>query len=159
VRAAAQWLAANSDLDKDGKPGWGLPQAWDAFQDGSENPPNTPYTVTTAVVLHGILESLSLRACWEPEEAQALRQLVLQVHLRWCRDHWTEGFGGGFFPYSVRPADAVFCPNAAAMYLGTMARFLHDHPETGKDDERRLIQARMEALAKAVATTVELRDG
>ncbi len=54
VSKAMAWLLDNHDLDLDGKPGWGLPQPWDAFQDGSTNPVNQPYTITTAIVRNSI---------------------------------------------------------------------------------------------------------
>jgi hypothetical protein len=45
IENAAHWLLQNSDLHHDGQPGWGLPQPWDAYADGSTNGPNQPYTI------------------------------------------------------------------------------------------------------------------
>ncbi|MCZ2342731.1 MAG: hypothetical protein LC104_13215 [Bacteroidales bacterium] len=159
VRQAAQWLMDNRDLDQDGKPGWGIPQAWDAFADGTENPPHTAYTITTAIVLEGLLEALALEEFWKPAERQEMRKLVTNVQLRWCQELWVEGFGGGFFRYSVRPSDAVFSVNAPAMYLASMVRLLQQHGSTLAEADRALLERRTHALAKAILRTVERRGG
>src|SRR5690606_12000299 len=54
--AAAEWLVQNADLDGDGATAWGLPFAWDAFGDGSENPEHNAYTITTAVAVQALLD-------------------------------------------------------------------------------------------------------
>lgn len=159
IRAAVTWLTDNRDLDGDGKPGWGIPQSWDAFKDGEENPANTPYTITTAIVLEGLVESLTLEDFWTPAERDKLRELVRQVLLRWCDEIWEEGFGGGFFRYSMWKCDAVFSVNAPAMLLVPMTRFLTLEGKTLADAERQKIEQRTHGLAKAIAGTVEPRGG
>ena len=68
VRKAVRWLIDNRDLDGDGKPGWGLPQAWPAWGH-APNPHNQPYTITTAIVLNGMLDALSIRDFWSAASA------------------------------------------------------------------------------------------
>ena len=36
--------------------GWGLPFAWDAFGDGTENNPNTVYSISTGLVIKALLD-------------------------------------------------------------------------------------------------------
>jgi hypothetical protein len=153
------WVAANADLDGDDKPGWGLPQAWDAFQDGSVNPTNHPYTITTAIVLNGMLDALAIRSLWSVSECEHFRGLAGRVVMRWCREVWSDGYGGGFFWYSPNPADGIFAVNTPAMFLGSMMRLMHEHPETFSDEERRLVEARADAQAEAIVSTAELREG
>ena len=159
IRKATDWLVANADLDRDGKPGWGLPQAWDAFQDGSVNPRNQPYTITTAIVLNGMLDALADRSLCSQAESEQIVRLVSQVVLRWCREVWSDGYGGGFFWYSPNPADAIFAVNTPSMFLGSIVRLIHEYPEALSAEERRLIENRADALARAIVNTAELRNG
>ena len=39
-----------------GKFGWGLPFAWDAFGDGTQNEPNTVYSISTGLVIKALLD-------------------------------------------------------------------------------------------------------
>ena len=139
--------------------GWGLPQPWDAFADGSTNGPNQPYTITTAIVLNGLLDALSLPDFGTRSERRETQLLMKQVILHWCRDLWEKGFGGGFFWYSPCPCDANFSVNAPAMFLGSMARFLREQGTLLEPEERQLIENRADDLAKAIVNTVKFRDG
>lgn len=157
VRKAARWVIDNQDLDRDGQPGWGLPQAWDAFQDGSTNPPNQPYTITTALVMYGLLDSLKTPV-WTPDEREEIQRLLARVAVRWC-GFWSEGFSGGFFWYSSSRADALFAVNSPAMMMGAMARVLREQSSSLTADQHKLVQQRIDDQARAVVATVGLRDG
>lgn len=157
IKQAVRWLIENRDLDQDGKPGWGLPQAWDTFADGTENPPNTPYTITTAIVVEGLLEALAIENFWTTAEQDEILTLIKRVVSRWCNELWAEGFGGGFFRYSMYERDAVFSVNAPTMYLGAMVRLLNEHGKSLNEAERSLIENRTHALAIAIIGTAELR--
>ena len=159
VEKATRWLLENQDLDKDGKPGWGLPQPWDAWADGTTNPPNHPYTITTAICLEGLLDALAVSSASDNIPRDEIRNLMKQVVLRWCREVWSEGYGGGYFWYSPNPADDVFGVNAASWFLGSMTRLLSEHGDVFSDAERKLVRNRADALAKAIAQTVQLREG
>lgn len=159
VKQATRWIIDNQDLDKDGQPGWGLPQPWDTFADGTENPPNTPYTITTAIVVEGLLDALLIEKLWTPAERDEIFKLVKNVELHWCNDLWMEGFGGGFFRYSIHKYDDVFTVNAPAMFLGTMVRFLKEQGKSLSEADRSLIEKRAHDFAKAVIGTVMLREG
>lgn len=89
-----QYLLQHSDEDGNGIVGWGLPQAFDAFQDASTNPPNTAYTITTALVLQAFVE------CHEkasPTEQRHIEQLIAVALRHWHR----EIFHKDFFGYST----------------------------------------------------------
>ena len=154
VRAAARWLLDHRDLDGDGKPGWGLPQAW------QHRPRNAPYTITTAIVLEGFLDALALPQFWSAAERGEIIALVRAVEMRWCRELWAEGHGGGYFVYSPFDADPPwFCVNAPGMFLGVLARLLHEHDAALTADERRLFTERRDSLVRATVAQATLRDG
>ena len=159
VRLTARWLIDHRDLNRDGKPGWGLPQTWDAFGDGTTNPAHTSYTITTAIVLEGLIDALEIPQLWTTDELRELRELVRDVLLRWSREMWLDGFGGGYFQYSEQSHDDHFSINAPAMMLSPQARFLTHHAGDLSHEERNLLQRRLDALATAIVKTVQLRDG
>lgn len=154
VRQAARWLIANRDLDGDGKPGWGLPHAWGV------HPRNCPYTITTAIVLDGFLDALALGNFWSAPEYAELLGLARAVAVRWCRELWAEGYGGGYFVYSPHETGPpAFNVNAAANFLGPLARLHREHASSLTVEERSLFGARSEMLAKATVAQATLREG
>ena len=159
VTKATAWLLDNRDLDGDGKPGWGLPQPWDAWADGTTNPPNQPYTITTAICLDGLLDALAVPGLWTDVRRDEIRGVMRAIVLRWCREVWSDGYGGGYFWYSPDPNDDVFGINASVMFLGSMMRMLVEQPGMFSADERRLVEGRADALARAVVETVRPRRG
>jgi hypothetical protein len=158
IRKAVSWLLDNQDLDRDGKPGWGLPQAWDAFRDSTLNPINQPYPITSAIVLNGLLESLTLDDFWSDSERDEIRTVMAKVAVRWCKEIWSEGYSGGYFWYSPSPADDIFAVNSPSMFTGSLARLLQEHPDAFTRNERRLVQRRVDDMARAIVATAELRQ-
>ncbi len=156
---ALKWLTENRDLHQDWQPGWGLPQPWDAFSDGTTNGPNQPYTITTAIVLNGMLDALSVPDFGSRSERAATKELIRRVVLRWCHELWETGFGGGYFRYSPCECDSAFAVNSPSMFLGSMARFLHEQGDGLSVEDRKLIQSRCDDLARAIANTVQMRNG
>jgi hypothetical protein len=156
LRKAVRWWLDNQDLDRDGLPGWGLPQAWDAFADGSTNPVNHPYTITTAIVMNGLLDALGIDGFWSPAERDEMRAVMAKVVLRWSRDLWSEGFTGGFFWYSPNPADAIFAVNSPSMFLGSMSRLLREQAYAQWGDKERATLA-YEAIDRAYGPLPDLR--
>ncbi|HEX9038911.1 MAG TPA: hypothetical protein VF808_18155 [Ktedonobacterales bacterium] len=53
----ADYLVQHKDDNGDGLTGWGLPGAWDAFQDGTTNPANTVYAFQTGLVSDSLLDA------------------------------------------------------------------------------------------------------
>lgn len=158
VRKAARWLLDHRDLDGDGKPGWGLPQAWPAWGH-APNPHHQPYTITTGIVLDGLLDALDLPDFWSAAERQEMLALCVQVAMRWCRELWSEGYGGGYFWYSPSKLDDIFGVNAPSMFLGSLARLVHEHGDQFSDADRQLVRQRCDALATAIVSTVQLHGG
>ena len=159
VRTATKWLVENRDLDGDGKPGWGLPQSWDAWADGTVNPENQPYTITTAIVLTGLLDALQVEDAFSDEERAQIATVIRDVVLRWCNEVWSDGYGGGYFWYSPSKADEIFGVNAPAMFLTPLVRLLQEHPDVLTAAQKKLVRSRADALAKAVVSTATLREG
>ena len=58
--AIADYLVQNDALESDGKIGWGLPSAWDAFGDGTINPANQVYAFQTALVSWALLDTYTI---------------------------------------------------------------------------------------------------
>ena len=159
VRKAVRWLLDNIDLDRDGKPGWGFPDAWDAFGDGSVNPANHVYTITTASVMLGFLDALSLPNFWTLAEREEIRAALAGVSLRWCREIWQDTASGGYFWYSPATVDNIYTVNVSAMFLGALARILNEQRSALSASEANLIQTRTRAAAEMVAATAQFRMG
>ncbi len=159
IRKAVEGLLLSQDLDKDGAPGWGIPQPWDAWGDGTENPPHHPYTITTAMVMNGLLDALALADVCTEKQREEMLTLLVDVSRRWCRDVWSEGYGGGYFWYSPRRVDDVFGINASSMFLGALTRLVTEHGAVLDPADRELFLNRTDRLATAIVTTVERRQG
>ena len=94
INTCFDWLVSNCDLDEDGHAGWGLPFAWDAFQDGvgaagETNPPNHPYTITTALVMHSLLDLLSLDIL-ENKVNDSCIGMLRDVAVQWCEKSFSK---------------------------------------------------------------------
>ncbi|WML58024.1 hypothetical protein [Neobacillus sp. PS2-9] len=159
IRELTDWLIENNDLDKDGIPGWGLPHAWDAFQDGSINPPNHPYTITTSIVMNGFLDALSVQNVVPNDKKKKIRGLLAKVTLYWCKYVWTSSNEGGYFWYSPRKEDSHFTVNVSAMFLGTLARLLAEQGDIFTKKESLFVQDRMDAAAKSIISNAKLNKG
>ncbi|MCU6710432.1 hypothetical protein M6D81_17200 [Paenibacillus sp. J5C_2022] len=159
ARQCADWLIRHADLDGDGLAGWGLPHPFDAFADGSVNPANHPYTITTAIVLEGFLDALSWPGLLTAEQASAAQLLLVDACCRWCRDVWTDRADGGYYWYSPFPGDAVFTPNVSSMMLGIVSRLLSMEQAWLKPDQRTLLVQRADSAAQALVAHMKRVDG
>jgi hypothetical protein len=159
IRELTDWLIENNDLDKDGIPGWGLPHEWDAFQDGSINPPNHPYTITTSIVMNGFLDVLSTQNVISVAQKKKILALLARVSLHWCKQVWTSGDEGGFFWYSLSETDRHFTPNVSAMFLGTLSRLLAEHGAIFNEKDALFVQDRIDAAAKTIISNAVLNKG
>ncbi|RLA97488.1 MAG: hypothetical protein DRG83_15780 [Deltaproteobacteria bacterium] len=153
IQNAMYWLLTNADLDQDERPGWGLPDAWDAFRDGSINPPNHPYTITTSIVILGLLNAFQ-SGCIDEEKLSRIIQTIVKTVIYWSRNVWTDVNEGGFFWYSPAPQDSYFVPNVNAMMLGTLARVLSELKESLSREERKLLEDRIKQGARMLVATV-----
>jgi len=115
-----------------GGPGFGLADAWDAFQDGSTNPAYTAYSWQSGMVALGIAELLAYvdrtdgRHDAQADRIEAARDFLGEMLLVW-NEHYTEIEEGGetlgYFWYSAEQADAKAVHNTSA--LVAMASQLH----------------------------------
>lgn len=80
-RLGEQLLAWPDDYPSE-RYGWGLPFAWDAFGDGSTNPANTVYAISTALSIKALLD-------WSEVSGEPLRSRILLAVDR-ALEEWTE---------------------------------------------------------------------
>jgi hypothetical protein len=123
ARRCGRWLLRNSDLNHNGVVGWGLPSAYDAFGDGTLNPANTEYTITTASVINKLLE-------WPLFDRRAPRRRIhaairraFAPYLRVGRSSSAGRTPTGLFGYSLLRHDRRFdVYNVGAFMAGVMQR-------------------------------------
>ena len=121
AKIAADWLVANSRQSKG--IGWGINWPWDAFSDHSVNPADTIYGITVALAVRALLDTNEIA----PNEAYI-------VTARAALDTYATSFvpteTGGFFPYSLEPADRKDTHNVNAALAGLYARVsvMQDEP-------------------------------
>jgi hypothetical protein len=116
---AGEWLLRNSDLNGDGVIGWGRPNSWDAFSDGSINSAHTEYSISTGLVVQALLDWMD---CFD----DAPRGEILAVITSALRPytHKENLTPTRMIPYSLQMSDRgydVF--NSAAYLAGQMQRF------------------------------------
>jgi hypothetical protein len=125
IEMTSEWLAAERAMSG----GWGSPWAWDPFADGSTNPPDTPYAITTALAVDALLDA----GRFAPDDAAAL--------VYWARSAWSDGY----YWYSVRRQDAIYTPNVSAMLAGVTARALVERPDLFTPADRELLWSRVDS--------------
>ncbi|HCF88620.1 MAG TPA: hypothetical protein DER41_01540 [Firmicutes bacterium] len=141
---AANWLVDNSDLDNDGEVGWGLPTAWDAFQDGSINPANQEYTITTALAIYAFVDIV--KALERFPDYALLREGYITTAAS-AADSFVAGKRynttpqGIVFWYSHAEQDSYHVMNVTAMMAGALARLYEYVDQTAKDKYLSLIQS------------------
>lgn len=140
ARTAGQWLLQHRDENGNGVIGWGVPVAWDAYGDGSVNPPNTEYTISTAIAVHALLDWMDA----DPEAPASEILRTIEAALAPYADEriWSPS---GLLPYSLADADRRYDTfNPAAYLAGQMQRF-----------STRLADPRAEVLRSAADRTME----
>jgi Ca2+-binding RTX toxin-like protein len=119
AQTSDDWLREHDDEDGDGVKGWGLPFAWDAFGDGTPNPENTEYAITTAIVIDALLDRANTLS--GPERAETL-ELAWQAISPYLDPALATP--GGLAPYSLTPQDGAWDVFNTAAYLAAMAQRL-----------------------------------
>ena len=115
--------------------GW----TWDPFSDGSMTPAGTPFAITTAIAIDGLLE-----AGIDAEQADRIGRILM----RWAREAWTDGY----FWYSLAPQDAIDTPNGNAMLAGAAARFLAEHGDVLSAADAAFLRERVERSLARLAS-------
>lgn len=159
IKNATRWIIDNSDLNKDGNPGWGLPQSWDAFADGTINSENHPYTITTAIVLQGLLDALSIEDFWTEVEEKEIKDLIADVILYWLKNVYIGDENIGYLGYSQEPTDMVYTPNVSGMFLSSMVRALTDCEDIFNYTEKQFVTQHAHAIANKLVKTAKLENG
>ena len=116
---AGNWLLENADANGDGVIGWGVPVAWDAYGDGSVNPENTEYTISTAIVVDALLG-------WLNYVDDQKRLGILDIVEKALNPYLSKNMRtpSGMLPYSLLPSDRRYDTFNSAVYLaGQMQRF------------------------------------
>lgn len=139
---AANWLLANADIDGDGIFGWGVPVAWDAFGDDSENPENTEYTITNGIVINALLDWISFSKNAPKEQ---IKKIILKVTEPYLNSDSLIS-PSGLMSYSYQVSDAKYdCFNPSAYMAGQLCRFTYFFPEE-KSKLKNLIDKTFKAL-------------
>ena len=141
---AANWLVENSDLDNDGEVGWGLPVAWDAFQDGSINPANQEYTITTALTIYAfvdIVKALDRFADYVSKREEYIATAVSAADSFVAGKRYNTTPQGIVFWYSHGEQDSYHVMNVTAMMAGALARLYEYVDQTTKDTYLSLIRS------------------
>lgn len=118
---AGQWLLQHDDENQNGIIGWGVPVAWDAYGDGSINPKDTEYTISTAIAVDALLS-------WLDFSDADLRAKILDVVERSLEPYLNSSMRtpAGLLPYSLMVSDRRYDTfNPAAYLAGQMQRFSH----------------------------------
>lgn len=130
------WLLHNSDANNDGVVGWGVPIAWDAYGDGSINPANTEYSITTGIVIDALLE-------WMERGPGSPKQKIINTISKAISPYLSQDVlsPSGMLPYSLQVEDRKYDTfNSAAYLAGQIQRF-------SKYLEDEVLKARMENVA------------
>jgi hypothetical protein len=116
---SGHWLLDHADENRDGTIGWGLPVAWDAYGDGSENPVHTGYAISTAIAIHALLD-------WMDLSLGAPRERILETVAGALLPYVDPAVRtpSGLLPYSLQQVDRRYDTfNSAAYLAGQMQRF------------------------------------
>ncbi|GEM_PF-1938703 len=113
MHLSATWLVENPSSDL--VMGWGLSFAWDAYGDGTVNPPSTIYGITTALAIGGLVESYCRSGKVSYLEAAV-------ESLNYYANYISEDVYGKFLNYSDQSSDNYNTHNVNAMLMHAYAR-------------------------------------
>lgn len=109
----------NSDVNQNGIIGWGVPVAWDAYGDGSINPENTEYSISTAIVVDALLG-------WADYVSEDKKKEIFSLVEKSLMPYLSESMRtpAGLLPYSLLVQDRKYDTFNSAVYLaGQLQRF------------------------------------
>ncbi|MPW26112.1 hypothetical protein GC105_09940 [Alkalibaculum sp. M08DMB] len=159
IKNAVNWITENSDANQDGNLGWGLPQSFDAFADGTINPENHSYTITTAIVLDGLMDSLSIDNFWTEAEEKEIKKIVSEVILYWLKEVYIGDDDIGYLGYSPEPTDMIYTPNVSSMFLSSLVRIITEHDGIFNESDKQFVLKRTHAIANKLVNTVHFKEG
>lgn len=141
--SAGKWLLTHSDENKNGVIGWGLPFEWDAYGDGSVNPANAEYTISTAIVVDSLLSWMEADQSAPRKEILATIDKALAPYL--APDCKTPL---GLFPFSLQKPDYKYDTfNPSGYMAGEMQHYSQyvENPE-----KKRLLRQVADRVVQAV---------
>ena len=111
INKCVDWLINHWNTDPAGYKGWGLSYAWDAYNDGSVNPPYAVYNITTAICIEALTEYQQSGLVYRYAEVEFVLKEV-------CSDILARGYSSvrKMFFYSPRLEDHHFAHNVN-MYM------------------------------------------
>ncbi len=107
-------LRASADRTTGAAPAFGLPDAWDAFGDGSTNPTFTAYTWQSGMVALGVAKIARVLDATGHPEAAAVRDFGAALVSRWD-EHRTDVTDGTYWWYSTENSDAIAVHNTSVL--------------------------------------------
>jgi len=123
---AANWLRNHGALAETGDIGWGLPYAWDAFSEGTINPPNTVYTITTALGIMALLdtyEACRVASTKEELSCEDFLDIAIQAARTFLNGHFDQISSDEIvFWYSSLEQDSYHVLNVSSMFAGQLQR-------------------------------------
>lgn len=158
IQNSVKWLIDNIDLNQDGKPGWGLPEPFDAWGDGTVNPRHQEYTITTAVCLKSLIDAVTFNDVLSIQDRKHSRQAIEDVATLWCTEYTSTGSTGDYFWYSTAACDNVYCVNVSAMLVGSLSQLLSASANCNWDlADRQKIEETVDACAETIIRSTSMR--
>ncbi|MHA6161350.1 hypothetical protein [Pseudomonas sichuanensis] len=149
---AGNWLIENADANADGIMGWGVPIAWDAYGDGSVNPENTEYAISTAIAVDALLGWAQYVDDKKKAEILALVEQALKPYLP-----VEMRTPAGLLPYSLLVNDRKYDTFNSAVYLaGQMQRFAEITPN---GELKEALQSAADATMLALVRNKKIAEG
>ncbi len=158
INNAVEWLINNVQKEDRKFIGWGLADSWDAFSDGTVNPPHHVYTIINSIILLGLLDYLTIPEYQESNRARRVMKIIRHVTLSTCKNTWTDDGQNSHFWYSVSPNDAPFVVNVSAMMAGTLSRILKEQPLLLNEQETDLVECAVDKSVEAIISKTRFRN-
>lgn len=119
MRQTGQWILDHGDVNDNGVTGFGLADAWDAFGDGTVNPANQEYTITTSMVVQGLMDWLAADPDAPKETIHRMIKACLEPYISAKANSPT-----GLYAYSLNPNDKEYDVFNPAVHLaGQIQRY------------------------------------
>ncbi len=128
--AIANYLVSHDAISLNLQPGWGRPAAWDAFGDGSVNPPYQVYAFQTGLASQALLDTFALTA---NRAYLTTVERVMRAYLPHSTTRLDSGCGScRMFWYSTSANDAGrYVKNTNVLMGWVMARLYRITGKTG----------------------------
>lgn len=144
TRRCGQWLLDNADRDGDAIMGFGLADAWDAFQDSTINPADHEYTITTSLCVEALLDWYAIEAR-DTLLQQEIHQVVQGCLAPYVGTTWDSPVG--IPSYSLSASDRAYDVFNPGIHLAGQLQRVSRHDLPGNNAYARKAASIMEAAA------------